>query len=100
MGRSKKQLNDVEILEKENKELKSINKSLKRQMKQENKKYRPEFSKKQLEEEDYKERENICPECGKGRIIETELGPKILVHCTLCKYRKGLKSAQKVESKE
>lgn len=100
MGRSKKQLNDVELLEKENKELKSINKSLKRQMKAENKKYRPEFDKKQLEAEDYEAKENLCPECGRGRIVETELGPKVLVHCTICKYRKGLKSAQKVEPQE
>lgn len=90
MGRSKKQQTEVEKLEADNKELKLIVRSLERQLRKQSKVYKPEHSKEKMMHEDYAEK-NTCQECGKGNIIETDLGPRKLIHCTICDFKKALK---------
>lgn len=100
MGK-KRQVEDesltIERLEKEIKELKSVNKSLLRQLKKESRKYKPEFeeddnsSSAVVKEDETNKLRKICTECGRGKIIETPLGSRTLIGCTICSYRKTVK---------
>ena len=95
MGRSKKQLTDLEKLQQENKELREINKSLSRQLKKESKKYKPEHSSSKLVEQDFDDKDNYCPDCGKGKVIHTNIGPRVLEHCSNnCGYKKVKKNGK------
>ena len=91
MSRKKKELDEIEKLELEVRKLKSENRHLQKELKKNNKKYKPEHSKEELMEEDHSIK-NMCDECGKGRIVTTDLGPRKLVHCTVCTYRKAIKT--------
>lgn len=94
---SKKQKPDeVTKLEKEVKELKSINRSLMRQLKKQNREYQPEQDKEEIIAEDYK-KQNNCEQCGKGDKITTKLGPRVLITCSLCDFRKAKKTNVKEE---
>ena len=100
MGRSKKQKTEVERLQDEIKELKSINKSLSRKIKEDNKKYKPENDKDKLLKEDFDEK-NTCKNCGKGNITIIELGPKKIRTCSLkCGYREIIKDNAKEKKEE
>lgn len=93
MARRKKEAeDDVEKLEIELRKLKSENRHLQKQLKKSNKKYKPEHDREKLIEEDHSPKKTICQECGKGEIVTTELGPRKLVRCTVCEYRKTLKN--------
>lgn len=93
MGRSsKKQLIEIEKLQVENKELRTINKSLSRKLKQESKKYKPDENSDDLIQEEMDSREIKCEQCGKGKIIRTEIGPRVILACNLsCGNRKIIK---------
>lgn len=94
---SKKQKPDeVTQLEKELKELKSINRSLMRQLKKHNREYKPEQEEEEIQTQ-YKDT-NKCDQCGKGEKLITKLGPRTLITCSLCDFRKAKKT--NVEEKE
>lgn len=94
---SKKQKPDeVTKLEKEVKELKSINRSLMRQLKKSNREHIPEQTKEEILTEEYEQKHN-CEQCGKGQKIITKLGPRVLVTCSLCDFRKAKKTNVKEE---
>ena len=91
----------VEKLEKEIKELKSINRGLQKQLKKEQKKYKPEHTDEELFKEEIAKTKKVkCAECGRGEVQETKLGPRILIACTVCSYRKSLKHNNGEEEKE
>lgn len=94
MGRRKKDEGDEEVekLEQEVRKLKSENRHLHKELKKSNKKYKPQHRKEDLLEEDHAPKAITCNECGKGEIVSTELGPRKLVRCTVCEYRKTLKN--------
>jgi predicted nucleic acid-binding Zn ribbon protein len=90
MGKRKQQrekLDELEQLQKEVKELRSINRSLEKEIKKSNKQYKPEFDSEVLLKEEVEDKRSKCPQCGKGHLISTELGPRKLVRCELCDYR-------------
>lgn len=94
---SKKQLSELEILQQENKELRSVNKSLMRKLKDESKKYKPQQSSHSLIKEEY-ENKDSCLNCGKGRITTTDIGVRKIIGCTLnCGFRKIIKNVKKEE---
>lgn len=91
MGRSKKQQSDLERLEAELKELKSFNKSLKRQVKISNRPQVVEVDDSELEQQ-FTKKVDVCPKCQKGEIKVTDLGIKSLEACSNgCGYRKTIK---------
>jgi hypothetical protein len=93
MARRKKEADDdVEKLEIEVRKLKSENRHLQKRLKKSNKKYKPEHDREKLIEEDHAPKRLVCQQCGKGEIVSTELGPRKLVRCTVCDYRKTLKN--------
>jgi predicted nuclease with TOPRIM domain len=92
MGRKKGTDDEVEKLEQEINRLKSENRHLHKELKRSNKKYKPEHEQEDLIKEDHKEKLNICDNCGKGKLAIVELGPRKLVSCTVCEYRKTLKN--------
>ena len=83
---------DVEKLEQEVRKLKSENRHLHKELKKNNKKYKPEHNQEKLLEEDHAPKKIVCQECGKGQLVTTDLGPRKLVRCTICEYRKTLKN--------
>lgn len=94
---SKKQKPDeITKLEKEVKELKSINRSLMRQLKKQNREYQPEQEAEEIVAEDYKKHDN-CEQCGKGQKLITKLGPRVMITCSLCDFRKTKKTNVKEE---
>jgi len=92
MGRKKGTDDEVEKLEQEIKRLKSENRHLHKELKRSNKKYQPEHEQEDLIKKDHKEKLNICDNCGKGKLAIVELGPRKLVRCNVCEYRKTLKN--------
>ena len=98
MGRNKKDNSDeIERLEQEIKTLRSENRHLKKELKQSNKRYKPEHDQDELILEEHSPKKEMCNECGKGEIITTDLGVRKLIHCTVCKYRRALKTNGKTE---
>lgn len=95
MSRSRKRdLDELEQLKSENKELRSTVKSLERQLKKLNKEFKAEYNQDELIEEDIKDKtpkKQKCHKCARGNIQIVELGPKRLENCTVCDYRKLLK---------
>jgi hypothetical protein len=93
MARRKKGSDEeVEHLEQEIKRLKSENRHLHKELKRSNKKYNPEHTQEELMIEEHKEKEPVCENCGKGKLAIVELGPRKLISCTVCEYRKTLKN--------
>ena len=92
MSRKKKETDEVEQLEQEVRKLKSENRHLQKELKKNNKKYKPQHNKNELLEEEYEAKKIMCEECGKGEIVTTSLGPRKLIHCKICQYRKILKN--------
>lgn len=72
-------------LEKENKELKNINRALLKRLRKVDKGY---------EKRNYREEEtiddNLCKECGKGYVYEVPLGPKKFFRCSVCSWQSKL----------
>lgn len=99
MGRNKKQpSSDIEILQEEIKNLKSINRHLERELKKQNKAPESKGSKKRqdaLMQEELDERIPKCPQCGKGNITTTNLGPRVIKGCNLgCGFREVTKNGK------
>lgn len=89
MSRSKKRnIDELEQLKAENRELKSIVKSLQRQLKKVEKEFRAEFNQEDLIKEDLHTHIPRCKGCGKGKIKETALGElRTIISCTVCDYK-------------
>jgi hypothetical protein len=87
----------MEQLEQEIKLLKSENRQLKKELKRSNKRYKPEHDQEDLLVEEHSPKKEHCTECGKGEIIITDLGVRKLIHCTVCKYRKAIKTNESQE---
>lgn len=92
MARKKNDLDEVDQLQLEVRKLKSENRHLQKELKKNNKKYKPQHDKNDLIEEEHSSKVQACNECGKGKIVVTELGPRKLVSCTVCEYRKTIKN--------
>lgn len=82
---------EVERLEKEVRDLKSLNRQLTKRLKKIDRQFRKNL---ELEEEELRKppkREKIvpdCPACFKGNLMDIELGSKLLRKCNTCAYRK------------
>jgi hypothetical protein len=90
MGRKKSDDEDVvHKLEKEIRELKSLNRSLQKRLKKLNKGYKAEeFDFEEKEKEDHrKDDSNKCPDCLKGHVVIIELGPRKQQGCNTCGWR-------------
>lgn len=83
MGR-KKNDSEAERLEKENKELKSIVRSLERQIKKLHSEYK--YEKEETTEVEFDDRET-CTNCGKGSLETVELAGRIFKRCGTCDFR-------------
>lgn len=95
---NKKEQDQVERLEKENRELKALNRSLLKQIKKLSKGiYKQEFEEamdKKVEEHGQKEeprpRERKCPNCARtGGLISTEIAGRRFERCDHCDYKSG-----------
>lgn len=96
--RKKKEDDYITRLEKEIRELKSINRSLMKRLKKLDRNFKKvEDLEEELIEiyknEEHKPKVQKCPECAKGTIIETNLGVRILKKCSeSCGWRQTVKS--------
>ena len=94
---SKKNPDDeIAKLEREIKDLKSINRSLQRQIKTRLRKYTPELNQEDIIKEEY-DHKIKCSNCGKGNKQLVDLGPRKLITCTVCDYKETLKPNVKKE---
>lgn len=89
MSRSKKRSTDeLEELRTENRELKSVVKSLQRQLRKLEKDFKPEYEQEDLIKEDLHTHVPKCKNCGKGKIKETQLGAfRTIITCTICDHK-------------
>lgn len=87
MSRSKKRnIDELEELRAENRELKSVIKSLQRQLRKIEKEFKTDF--KQEEKEDLHSHVPRCKSCNKGKIKETPLGDlRTIISCTVCDHK-------------
>lgn len=102
MGKTKKP-DRLELLEKENKELREINKSLARQLNKKSKRISSvNESCKSVEEVTIEKDDNDCPECRKSKVVHTDIGPRLISVCkAACGYRKITKKhVEKEKTKE
>lgn len=84
---AKRSNDDVERLEKENKELKQENRLLNRRLKRLSRNQATEDSDDEEEAELSPEITNKCHECGKGYITTIILGPRKQLGCNTCGWR-------------
>ena len=97
MGKKRNEETYIEKLEKEVRELKSLNRTLIKRLRKVDKGYNKaiedekEKQDQELEKEFNVKKEEKCPECGKGRLVEIAFGPRVIRKCTLCTYRKTQK---------
>ena len=93
-----RELDYVEKLEKDIRELKLINRSLLKRLKKLDRDFHKlEDLEKELEEqlvkEDHnKKRNDLCSQCGKGKVTEIPLGPKKLRKCNNCDWKQTQKA--------
>lgn len=92
--KSKREDDYVEKLEKEIRELKSINRSLMKQLKKLSKGIHREEYESALEEVHTrgkkKQEEPECPNCGKpGGLKEVNIAGRLFQRCTLCEWKSG-----------
>lgn len=81
--------NEIERLEAEIRELKQTNRSLLKRLKKVDKGYVKVKADRELKiPKDELEEDFDCVNCGKGYKQEAEIGPRKIVTCTNCDYRK------------
>lgn len=79
----------IEKLEKEIRELKSINRSLMKQLKKQSKGVNRRDYKEYDRDEEDKVKKNQCFECGKGTIkVSLNIPGREIITCTICDHRK------------
>lgn len=83
--RKKEDVDKLEQLERDNKSLRTLNRSLMRQLKKLNR----DINFEELSEEETFEDipKNQCPQCTRGTIKEVDLGPRKFSRCEVCNYR-------------
>lgn len=87
---AKKSRSELEVLRGENRKLKSENKHLRRENKalQRRSHFFEEIVDEVVEEVDVK---NVCRNCGKGQLLEYDVGYISLIKCNTCDYEKKTK---------
>lgn len=89
----KREASVVERLEKENRELKALSKSLQKRLKKVSRGYYKFIEEEALEESTEalekvtKELNKLCWECGVGNLIKVDLGPRYFRKCNNCPRR-------------
>lgn len=83
--RKNEDLDKLEQLERENKSLRTLNRSLMRHLKKVNKGYKFTDDGEDIELEE--ETDDLCPDCQKGNKIEVNLGVRKFFRCDLCNWR-------------
>lgn len=94
MSRTRRNLNELDKLIVENKELKATVKALSRDLKKLTKELKIEYNQDDLIKEDLESKEPkkvLCERCARGHIVVTKLGIKSMQNCTVCDYRKLIK---------
>lgn len=93
MGRKRKDVevedDEIEKLQKEIRELKSINRALLKRLKKLDRNYEESLDRE--EETKYKEhvvhKNPACHHCGKGQLIDVDLAGRIFQRCDTCDFR-------------
>lgn len=102
MGKKRNEESYVEKLEKELREEKAKNRQLIKRLRKLDKAYNRSIKEAEQEARDELEKEfhghvekeevEKCPSCGKGRLLEINLGARIIKKCSQCPYRKTEKA--------
>lgn len=89
MSKKKRQEDNEDRLERENRELKALNRSLLKQLKKKNKgRFKEDISfEPEYEEETPKPKVKICGSCGKGELSQTKVRHLIFEVCNICEHR-------------
>jgi DNA-directed RNA polymerase subunit RPC12/RpoP len=102
MAKRNKEVDEIEQLRKEIRELKSINRALTRQLKKLSKgqhrlvDLEDELKEALLEQEvETKTEKNSCKDCGSGRLEDVDLGVRNIQVCRDCGWRSITKKARK-----
>lgn len=97
----KKPKDEVEELEKQIRDLKSLNRALMRRLKKVDRNYREALnqSEKDLEnDQEQKAEENkirrACSHCERGELIEVNIVGRIFTRCSVCDWRSGAKKKE------
>jgi len=83
--RKNEDLDKFEQLERENKSLRTLNRSLMRHLKKINKGFKFTDGGEDIEVEE--DNTNICPACSRGQKIEVDLGVRKFFRCDVCNWR-------------
>jgi hypothetical protein len=97
----KKPKNEVEELEKQIRDLKSLNRALMRRLKKVDRNYRETLSQSEKEldnEQDQKIEEaksrRSCGHCERGELVEVNIVGRIFTRCSVCDWRSGVKKKE------
>lgn len=83
--------NEILELKAQIKDLQAVIKSMERQIKKQDSRPKKDSTKSSTNYD--AEDESICKECNNGKIIETDLGKRLMLHCNYCSYRKVIVNA-------
>lgn len=89
MSRSKKRnIDELEELRAENRELKAVIKSLQRQLRKIEKEFKTDFTQDENKNEDLHSHVPRCKICNKGKLKEVALGEfRTIISCTICDHK-------------
>jgi chromosome segregation ATPase len=96
----KKPKDEVEELEQQIRELKSVNRALLRRLKKVDRNYKEVFDEKEIEDEyrkKAKEEERAkraCTHCERGELTEIDILGRIFTRCTVCDWKSGAKKKE------
>lgn len=94
--KAKREQDEITRLEREIRELKSINRSLMKQLKKLAKGIHKEEIEEALDSLETKKEEvevnkhKKCPNCARSSLIETDINGRIFQNCPICEYKSGL----------
>lgn len=97
----KKPKDEVEELEQQVRELKSVNRALLRRLKKVDRNYKEVFEDKEQIENEYRKKakeekraERTCAHCERGELTEIDILGRIFTRCTVCDWRSGAKKKE------
>lgn len=96
----KKPKDEIEELEQQIRDLKSVNRALLRRLKKVDRNYKEAFDSKEIDNEyrkKAKEEERIkrsCTHCERGELTEVNILGRIFTRCTVCDWRSGAKKKE------
>jgi zona occludens toxin (predicted ATPase) len=96
----KKSKDEVEELEQQIRELKSINRALLRRLKKVDRNYKEIFDEKDIENEHRKKAKEeerakrACTHCERGELTEIDILGRIFTRCTVCDWKSGAKKKE------